>query len=531
MSTIVPMSKVSDLVSMVTVLPVIRTVARKEVALSSVALATLLYGLYKAMPWFLTKAEREDDVPFKEYKGLFHKIAANMEKDKCLMYRTELKSMKGELGLGTDYHYVVADPLVMKEWMDLCKNKTPYSGQIYKWFAGQKDSILSLSSFDKRWYNTRKASAPAFQPKILRQNVSQVHLKIKEFMETLVSTEKFDMARACVACTLDILGVTMFNYDLKTMEGLRSGVRTDGVKIIEGFKKVNAEIHPYVVNPLYKYMWWNEQYKDCMAAREEIYDVIKKMIKNFFKSYTPEQRKSDPGLLAHIFRAKGYDKLSEAEMLTNQLLLADLYALIFAGHDTTGYHSAWTLIHLMQNPDKLLRLRQELDAVVPPGECVGLEHIKAVPYITHCANESLRLHNPAIFVKRVASQDLVHPLSGHRIEKGSEVEFNMLLLGRNYQLDEPLAFRPERYETGTPEEINLLKDSTLPFSYGARNCVGQNKSKLDGPMIIGTVIMNLNLEMLKQGKAFYGLVVRPNGFSGKAVWRRDNSAVAASDGA
>lgn len=511
-------------------MPLVRTVARKEVALTTAAMATLLYGLYKAMPWFLTKSERDDDVPYKDYKGLFHKIAANMEKDKCLIYRTELRNMKSELGLGKDYHYVVADPAVMKEWLDLCKNKTPYSGEIYKWFAGKKDNLLSLSSFDKRWYNTRKGCAPAFQPKILRENVPSAHEKIREFIETLAGKESFDMANSCVACTLDILGVTMFNYDLKTMEGLRNGVRTDGVKIIEGFRKVNAEVHPFVVDPLYKYKWWNKQYKDCVAARGEIYGVIKKMVTNFLTNYSKEERKTDPGILAHIFRSKGYDKLSDDELVNHELLLADLYALLFAGHDTTGYHAAWTLIHLMQNPDKLMRLRQELDAVVPAGECVGPEHIKAVPYITHCASESLRLHNPAIFVKRVAGQDLVHP-NGWTIKKGSEIEFNMLLLGRNHLLDEPLEFRPERYETNTPEELKLLSRSTLPFSYGARNCVGQNKSKLDGPMIVGSIIMNLDLEFLCQGKAFYGLVVRPNKFKAKATWRHDRDAVAAGGGA
>jgi cytochrome P450 len=66
--------------------------------------------------------------------------------------------------------------------------------------------------------------------------------------------------------------------------------------------------------------------------------------------------------------------------------------LLFAGFDTTGNGLATTTFHLLSNPDKLERLRREIEPVMlaNDGKPTWLD-LEKLPYL-------VSLHAPLIFV-------------------------------------------------------------------------------------------------------------------------------------
>lgn len=65
-----------------------------------------------------------------------------------------------------------------------------------------------------------------------------------------------------------------------------------------------------------------------------------------------------------------------------------------AGSETSSTAMTFTLMFLVQNQDKLAKLREELDLATAsnaPGTLPSYDQVRNLPYLTGCINESLRL--------------------------------------------------------------------------------------------------------------------------------------------
>ena len=63
----------------------------------------------------------------------------------------------------------------------------------------------------------------------------------------------------------------------------------------------------------------------------------------------------------------------------------------------------FTIMYLVKNPDKLAKLRKELDLATAsngPGALPTYDQIRNLPYLTGCINESLRLRPVAATGKK-----------------------------------------------------------------------------------------------------------------------------------
>jgi cytochrome P450 len=129
-------------------------------------------------------------------------------------------------------------------------------------------------------------------------------------------------------------------------------------------------------------------------------------------------------------------------------------SLVSAGFDTTAAALTWAVAELLGQPALLARLKDELRAAAEP------------PLLGHVIKETLRLYPPTPAGLRQTSCDL--EFAGYRIPKGHRVAFSIYAAHRLKGVyPDPLAFRPERWETFTPPPY-----SYLPFGSGARYCIG-----------------------------------------------------------
>ena len=129
-------------------------------------------------------------------------------------------------------------------------------------------------------------------------------------------------------------------------------------------------------------------------------------------------------------------------------------SLVSAGFDTTAAALTWAVAELLRQPALLARLKGELAITAEP------------PLLDHVIKETLRLYPPAPAGLRQAGCDL--EFAGYRIPKGHRVAFSIYAAHRLERIyPDPLAFRPERWETLTPPPY-----SYLPFGSGARYCIG-----------------------------------------------------------
>ncbi len=163
----------------------------------------------------------------------------------------------------------------------------------------------------------------------------------------------------------------------------------------------------------------------------------------------------------------------------------ELLTILLAGHETTATALSWSLYDLGTNPDKLEKLRRELEAL---GSNPEPELIGKAPYLSAVCNESQRLHTLLPEVART----LVLPLeiAGYTLQPGDSVGVSIMAIHHDPEIyPEPDCFIPERFidRTYTPFEY-------LPFGGGHRRCLGSGLSDFEMRIAVAEIITHWDFD-------------------------------------
>ncbi|KAH0973870.1 hypothetical protein GBA52_015769 [Prunus armeniaca] len=145
------------------------------------------------------------------------------------------------------------------------------------------------------------------------------------------------------------------------------------------------------------------------------------------------------------------------------------------GTDTTATMVEWVMAELIQHPDDLKKVQEELKEVVGLKNMVEESHIPKLHYLDAVIKETFRLH-PALplLAPRCPSQSTT--IGGYYIPKGSVIFTNIWAIHRDPNLwDNPLEFRPKRFLNDPPSNNFDYKGNKLeylPFGSGRRMCAG-----------------------------------------------------------
>ncbi|CAL2259550.1 unnamed protein product [Prunus armeniaca] len=162
-----------------------------------------------------------------------------------------------------------------------------------------------------------------------------------------------------------------------------------------------------------------------------------------------------------------------ATPLTMQELLALLTDVMVGGTDTTTTTVEWVMTELMQNPDELRKVQEELTEIVGLNTLVEEFHLPKLHYLDAVIKETFRLH-PALplLVPRLPTQSTT--IGGYNIPKGSSVYLNIWANQRDPSVwDSPLEFRPKRFLNDQSKfDYKGNRFEYLPFGSGRRICAG-----------------------------------------------------------
>nr|XP_043637088.1 cytochrome P450 81Q32-like isoform X1 [Erigeron canadensis] len=155
------------------------------------------------------------------------------------------------------------------------------------------------------------------------------------------------------------------------------------------------------------------------------------------------------------------------EYYTDDIIKGNILTLLLAGTDTSSVTIEWAMSLLLNHPNVLERAKTELDTYLGHERLVQETDIPNIPYIQYIINETLRLFPAApILVPHEPSQDCT--IGGFDVARGTMVLVNAWAIHRDPMVwDEPLSFKPERFEKVEKEGYNFI-----PFGMGRRQCPG-----------------------------------------------------------
>lgn len=175
-------------------------------------------------------------------------------------------------------------------------------------------------------------------------------------------------------------------------------------------------------------------------------------------------------------------------------------ANMFAGSDTTAISLRAIFYYLLTTPDKLQKLRQEIEE----GERSGLfsrsdrlvqwSEATKLPYLAAVIKEALRIHPAAgLPLERIVPNGGLST-NGHYIPASTIVGCSAWTIHRNRKIfgEDVDAFRPERW-LEAPEKVSEMNQFLFSFGAGGRTCVGKNISYLEMYKLVPAVLRTFDV--------------------------------------
>lgn len=225
---------------------------------------------------------------------------------------------------------------------------------------------------------------------------------------------------------------------------------------------------------------------------------LRKIIKIFVEKKYEEYKKGElreGNVLYYMFKENenGENKLEFHEIVN------EFSMLLNAGTDTTAHLLLYTLMYLSKNSEILLKLKRELKENIK--DIYNYETLQKMPYLNAVLKESLRLRMPLPnLIQREAIKD--HFLGDILIKKGTIINVSLLAGGYDSRFYENIeSFIPERWINA---HINKIEDDGgfvyIPFSAGARNCIGQHVALIEAKCILSKFLNDFKWETQQEWK-------------------------------
>jgi cytochrome P450 len=319
----------------------------------------------------------------------------------------------------------------------------------------------------------RRLSQPAFH----RQRIASYAGVMVEFAarvrDTLRDGELVDVARKAGSLTMAIAAKTLFDADVER----ESAAIGDSLDVI-------MRLFPRFTLPLAGLLdkLPLKSNREFARARELLDTTIYGMI--------AERRRSgeDRGdLLSMLLLARDLDGTG----MSDRQLRDELMTLFLAGHETTSNALTWTLYLLSQNPAVEARLHAEVDQVLGQ-RLAAFDDVPRLGYAERVLAESMRLFPPAWAVGRRTLRD--ERVAGYLIPEGAFVVVSQFVTQRDARFfPDPLRFDPDRF---LPErKAERPKYAYFPFSFGARQCIGESFAWMEGTLVLATLAQRLRFRL------------------------------------
>ncbi|KAL5234003.1 hypothetical protein ACI65C_001413 [Semiaphis heraclei] len=374
-------------------------------------------------------------------------------------------------------------------------------GPEYEMLTPWLNEGLLLSSGQK-WHSRRKLLTNAFHFKTLDMYNPSINKHSRILVDKLLDAsanndEKISIPDYVTLCSLDIICETIMGTEMNAQEG-------KSVQYVHSIKCACRS----VIDRIFKFWLWNDLIYKTSGSGQRFFKSIKLLhdfTDNVIRSKrlslnNSETEKVQPGSKFEKPQKKSFLDLllnvlnDSPDQMNDRDIREEVDTFLFEGHDTSSISMTMTLVLLGIYPDIQEQARDELRNIFGDSDRdATMEDLNAMKYIEAVIKESLRLYPSVPGITRHLQTPL--QLKNYIIPPMTTIAVYPFILHRSEDIyPNAEEFIPERFL----DEENKAKFQFgyLPFSAGARNCIGQKYAMNQMKIVVSTILRYAKFETL-----------------------------------
>ncbi|XP_039433167.2 cytochrome P450 4c3-like isoform X1 [Culex pipiens pallens] len=380
-----------------------------------------------------------------------------------------------------------------------------------------------LTSPASIWHPRRKTLTPAFHFKILSDFIPIFHrnalILAEKLEEQLGNRTGFDVVPLTTLCALDVFCETAMGIPVNAQRNSDS----EYVRAHQLIGKIiRNRVQKFWLQPdaIFKLTDEYRKHQECLQVLHSFSDrVIRDRHESLLKRRQTTDLNNNNADDDQPFRRKQLaflDLLIEGSLDGNGLTLLDVReevdTFVIGGHDTTAAAMAWLLLLLGTDQTIQDRCFAEIDQIMGGNRdrMPTLHELNEMKYLELCLKETLRLYPSIPMIARKLAEDVkIH--NQYTIPAGTNVMIVVYQLHRDPAVfPNPDKFNPDNF---LPENsAGRHPYAYIPFSAGARNCIGQKFAVLEEKTVLSTILRKFRIEAIERREdvSLLGdLVLRP----------------------
>ncbi|KAI9721630.1 MAG: hypothetical protein M1828_005121 [Chrysothrix sp. TS-e1954] len=339
----------------------------------------------------------------------------------------------------------------------------------------------------------RRAIAPAFSDRALRDQEGYINLyvsKLTNLLRETIPKGACDLSQVFNWTTFDIIGDLGFGEPFGSLD--------------------KSTTHPWIdmifttntKNPFFQLM----VYYNLIGFMTRLIPASVRKNQELFFKYSNE--KVEARLARNDDRSDFMSYISRGEDTTDSITRAELHSsasvLIIAGSETSASLLSGLTYNALSNPEIYYKIVDEVRSSFKRKEDISIASASKLHYLSLVIQEAFRMYPPIPAALPRVVPGKGEMIEGHWVPGGTVVGIHHFATNhseRNFA--NPDKFVPERWEQPNERPAayeNDHREAHQPFSYGARNCVGQNLAHAEIRLILCHVLWNFDLELQPESK-------------------------------
>ncbi|RDB24803.1 hypothetical protein Hypma_007792 [Hypsizygus marmoreus] len=354
-----------------------------------------------------------------------------------------------------------------------------------------------VASEGDEWKKYRKISAPAFNDKNNRMVWDETIKIMDSLFKDVWGNKPSITTDHCVEVTLPIalfvIGAAGFGREISWRED-------DSVPAGHQLTFKNA-LHIVTTDIFLKLiipdgaLGLTKRFRDVRLAFNELEQYMSEMIKERQSSVKKEARYD---LFSSLLDANDMD-VGEAKLSVSELI-GNIFIFLVAGHETTAHTLCFTFAMLALYQEEQEILYQHVTTVLSDGRTPTYEDMPLLTQSMAVFNETLRMFPPVTGIPKESAEDTTLTTTnadGEKtvvpVPKGANIMIDVPGLHYNPRYwEDPESFKPSRFLGDWP------RDAFLPFSAGARACLGRKFFETEGIAILTMLVSRYKIEIKEE---------------------------------